>query len=110
MIRATSIATVYATLATLIPASNERKGARMSALLEEVRESLSLPAPAVARQIREAAGVSQARLAGELGVHELTVYRWETGARTPHGELRRTYARLLAELDQVTRGSEGTGA
>jgi DNA-binding transcriptional regulator YiaG len=82
----------------------------MSALLEEVRESLSLPAPDVARQIREAAGVSQARLAGELGVHELTVQRWEAGTRTPHGELRRAYGRLLAELDQVTRDSEGAKA
>ncbi len=78
----------------------------MSALLDEVRESLSLPAPDVARQIREAAGVSQARLAAELGVHELTVYRWEAGARAPHGGLRRAYARLLADLDRVTRGSD----
>jgi DNA-binding transcriptional regulator YiaG len=82
----------------------------MSALLEEVRESLSLPAPDVARQIREAAGVSQARLADELGVHELTVHRWEAGTRTPHGTLRRAYGRLLAELDQVTRDSQGATA
>lgn len=82
----------------------------MSALLDEVRESLSLPAPDVARQIREGAGVSQARLAAELGVHELTVYRWEAGSRTPHGELRRAYGRLLAELDEITRGSEETSA
>jgi len=82
----------------------------MSALLEEVRESLALPRPGIARQIREAAGVSQARLAGELGVHELTVYRWESGARTPHGHLRRAYSRLLAQLDQATRGSEEASA
>lgn len=80
----------------------------MSELLEEVRESLALPSADVARQIREAAGVSQARLAAELGVHELTVKRWESGARTPHGDLRRAYGRLLAGLDQVTRDSEGT--
>ena len=82
----------------------------MGALLDEVRESLAVPSPDVARQIREAAGVSQARLAEELGVHELTVYRWESGTRTPHGELRFAYGRLLAQLDQVTRGSERTGA
>lgn len=82
----------------------------MGALLEEVRESLSLPSPDIARQIREAAGVSQARLAAELRVHELTVHRWEAGTRTPHGELRRAYARLLAELDEVTRGSEEASA
>ena len=82
----------------------------MSALLDEVRESLALPGPDVARQIREAANVSQARLASELGVHEITVQRWEAGLHAPHGGLRRAYARLLAELDQVTRGSEGTSA
>ena len=49
----------------------------MSGLVAEVREAQSLPAPDVARAIREAAQVSQARLAGELGVHELTVARWE---------------------------------
>lgn len=82
----------------------------MSALLDEVRESLALPGPDVARQIREAAGVSRVRLANELGVHEITVQRWEAGLHAPHGELRRAYSRLLAELDQVTRGSEGATA
>ena len=82
----------------------------MSALLEEVRESLALPAPAVARQIREAAGVSQARLAAELGVRELTVHRWETGIRTPQRGLRLSYARLLRELDEATRCAAGTAA
>jgi len=82
----------------------------MAALLEEVRESLGLPSPDVARQIREAANVSQARLAAELGVHELTVHRWEAGTRTPRGELRRSYARLLAGLDRVSREVGGSGA
>ncbi len=81
----------------------------MSALLEEVRESLALPSPHVARQIRVAARVSQARLAAELGVRELTVYRWETGARTPHGELRLAYSRLLRELDEATRSATSSG-
>jgi transcriptional regulator with XRE-family HTH domain len=83
----------------------------MSALVDEVRESLSLPRPSVAREIREAAGVTQERLAGELDVHPLTVQRWEAGTRTPHGDLRRAYARLLAELDEVTRDAkEGAAA
>jgi DNA-binding transcriptional regulator YiaG len=81
----------------------------MSALLDEVRESLALPAPAVARQIREAAGVSQARLAAELTVHELTVQRWEAGTRTPQAALRLSYARLLRELDEATRTAAATG-
>src|SRR5580658_8563102 len=102
------IATVYTTLATLTQAIRTGGRGNMGALLDEVRESLSLPGPDVARQIREAAGVSQARLAAELGVHELTVKRWESGARTPQGDLRLAYARLLAGLDQVTR-SASTG-
>jgi DNA-binding transcriptional regulator YiaG len=82
----------------------------MSALLDEVRESLSLPSPRIARQIRESVpGVSQARLATELGVHELTVQRWEAGTRVPHGELRRAYGRLLAELDQAARAAQEGG-
>ena len=82
----------------------------MSALLEEVRQAFALPAPGVARQIREAAGVSRARLAAEIGVHEITVQRWETGLHAPHGDVRRVYARLLADLDQVTRDSQGRSA
>ena len=82
----------------------------MSALLDEVRQSLALPGPNVARQIREAAGVSRARFATELGVHEITVQRWEAGLHAPQGDVRRTYGRLLAELDQVTRDSQGASA
>jgi transcriptional regulator with XRE-family HTH domain len=78
----------------------------MGALLEEVRESLALPGPALARQIREAAGVTRARLAEELSVSEMTVYRWEAGARSPQGQMRRAYGRLLADLDRVTRDSQ----
>jgi transcriptional regulator with XRE-family HTH domain len=77
----------------------------MGTLLAEVRQELALPAPGVAREIRQAAGVSQARLAAELGVAELTVARWEGGARTPRGDMRRRYARLLAELDEAARGT-----
>ena len=79
----------------------------MSALLDEVRESLALPRPDAARQIREAACVSQARLASELGVHEITVQRWEAGLHAPHGEIRRAYVRLLLELDDAARRAAG---
>jgi len=76
----------------------------MSDLLAEVRESLSLPRPAVRREIREAAGIPQSRIAEELGVHVLTVHRWEAGTREPRGELRLDYARLLRQLDETVRG------
>lgn len=75
----------------------------MSGLVAEVRESLSLPGPSVARAIRQAAGVSQARVADELGVHWLTVQRWESGEHVPRGELRLRYRRLLNELDEAVR-------
>ncbi len=67
-------------------------------LLHEVRASRQLPAPDDARAIRERAGVSQTRLAEELGVHRITVGRWETGTREPRGALRVAYARLLLRL------------
>jgi DNA-binding transcriptional regulator YiaG len=52
----------------------------------------------MARLIREAAGVSQVRLARELGVHRISVVRWEAGLRVPRGELRRRYVTLLNAL------------
>lgn len=49
--------------------------------------------------------MSQARLAGALGVHRVTVARWEangatTYGREPRGELRRAYVQLLEELQR----------
>ena len=55
----------------------------------------------MARAIRQAAGVSQVRLADELCVHRMTVARWEAGQRHPRGHLRSAYAALLAELREV---------
>jgi DNA-binding transcriptional regulator YiaG len=78
----------------------------MSDLRTVVRESPSLPRPAVRREIRDAAGVSQARLADELGAHLQTVHRWEAGTREPRGELRLAYARLLRQLDETVRNTQ----
>lgn len=75
----------------------------MTGLLDEVRDSLSLPGPSARRDIRQSAGVPQARLARELGVHPLTVCRWESGIREPRGALRAEYARLLRGLDAAVR-------
>lgn len=57
-----------------------------------------MPPPAMARAIREAAGVSQRAFAAELGVHRLTLVRWETGTHRPRGEMRSRYATLLAQI------------
>ena len=81
---------------------------RVTALVDEVREALSLPEPGVARRIRRLAGVSQGRLADELGVTRQTVYRWEAGNRVPRSGHRLSYARLLADLERATRRYGGT--
>lgn len=51
--------------------------------------------------IRIAAGVSQQRMATELGVHRMTLLRWENGTRRPRGDARVNYAQLLAELQKA---------
>jgi DNA-binding transcriptional regulator YiaG len=70
-------------------------------LVEQVRLRKAAPSPALARAIREAAGVSQARLAKELGVNRVTLCRWEAGQRRPRGSKALRYAQLLAELQAV---------
>ncbi len=72
----------------------------MSDLLTEVRDG-RLPPPSVARAIRLAAGVSQPRMAEELGVHRVSVARWECGTRRPRGDVRAAYGRLLRELQEA---------
>ena len=74
----------------------------MSALVEEIRAAKRLPSPAMARAIRLAADVSQERIAAELGVHRVTVARWEAGARRPRGQHRAAYAELLRQLQEST--------
>lgn len=69
-------------------------------LIEEVR-ARQLPSVAMRRAIRLAAGVSQVRMATELGVHRLTFVRWENGTHDPRGDNRAHYASLLAQLQQL---------
>jgi DNA-binding transcriptional regulator YiaG len=69
-------------------------------LADEIRAA-KLPSPALARAIREAAGVPQARVAEALHVHRLTISRWESGERHPRGANRAAYAALLSELRGV---------
>jgi DNA-binding XRE family transcriptional regulator len=74
--------------------------ARMT-LIEEVR-ARQLPSVNMRRAIRIAAGVSQTRMAAELEVHRLTFVRWENGTHEPRGDSAERYARLLAQLQQVS--------
>jgi HTH-type transcriptional regulator/antitoxin MqsA len=69
-------------------------------LIEEVR-ARQLPAVKVRRAIRRAAGVSQVRMAAELGVHRLTFVRWENGTIEPRDRNRERYAKLLGDLQQA---------
>jgi transcriptional regulator with XRE-family HTH domain len=67
-------------------------------LVAEVQRERQLPSARVLKGIREMAGVSQQRLADELGVHRVSVARWEIGTRRPHGELLGRYLELLEAL------------
>ncbi len=73
----------------------------MHALLEEVRLVSQLPRPEHARAVRVRAKVSLRRLAQELGVHEITVHRWETGTSHPRGRVLLRYAELIDALQKV---------
>lgn len=73
----------------------------MSEFMDEVRLLRKLPPPAMARAIRESAGVSQAQVATELGVARLTVSRWENGTRHPRRALAVRYTQLLNELREA---------
>ena len=67
----------------------------MSGLIDQVRYRRRLPEPAVAKAIRETAGVSLGAVGRELGVHQATVGRWERGERQPRGHHLRQYVDLL---------------
>jgi transcriptional regulator with XRE-family HTH domain len=73
----------------------------MTGLVDEVRRTSRLPRPALARAIRLEAGVTQARMAAELGVDRVTIARWESGERKPRADLRDAYARLLTGLQEA---------
>lgn len=70
----------------------------MSDLIDEVRARQKILNPRAAKAIREAAGVSRARMAQQLGVHEHTVMRWERGERRPRKQTLVAYAALLDQL------------
>jgi len=69
-------------------------------LAEEVRARRDAPSPAEARAMRRAAGVTQQRMAEEIGVARMTLARWESGERRPHPL---PAARWAVVLDQVFR-------
>ena len=54
----------------------------------------------MARELREAAGLSRLHVANELGTWPSTVARWESGERVPRGRHALEYHALLARLLQ----------
>lgn len=73
-------------------------------LLNDVRARGALPAVALRRAIREAAGVSQGQIAREVGVHRMTVCRWESGTSKPTGPHLHAYVAVLRDLQDAASG------
>ncbi|MDC0771688.1 telomere-associated protein Tap [Streptomyces sp. HD] len=73
-------------------ASEDELFANVDALLEEEPQ---LPPPAERARLREAAGITQARMAKALGVTEQTVKNWENGRSEPKSPRLEAYQRLL---------------
>lgn len=63
-----------------------------------VVEARQMTSDGRARQLRQAARLTQAEVAEVCGVKPETVNRWEAGDRTPSGEPCRRFAVLLANL------------
>ncbi|WP_395243382.1 helix-turn-helix domain-containing protein [Agromyces sp. MMS24-K17] len=76
----------------------------MMDVIDEARARRSLPAPALAKAIREAAGVSQSAVARTLGVNRMTISRWEAGFCRPSPEHLNAYSDVLRALEAETRG------
>lgn len=63
-----------------------------------------------ARDLRVAAGLSQALVAQDCEVTASTVHRWETGSRLPRGRNIAVYHSFLARLvEREQRGGEHDG-
>jgi DNA-binding XRE family transcriptional regulator len=72
----------------------------LETLLARARDRRRLPEPAVRRLLREGAHLTQADVAHVLGVSRVACTRWESGTRTPRGELAERYRALLDRLAQ----------
>ncbi|MEH0587396.1 helix-turn-helix transcriptional regulator [Streptomyces sp. B21-106] len=72
---------------------------------EQIRSRLrirvDLPSPDERRGLREKAGLSQQELADVVGATRQAVGHWETGARTPRGELLARYVEAIRTLREV---------
>ncbi len=69
----------------------------MADLVERTRARAPIPGP-MGRAIRKRAGITQAELAAELGVEQVSVSRYEREVSHPRGLVAERYYRLLREL------------
>ena len=67
-------------------------------LLNEAKRGRELPPPPMRRYLREQVGLTQGAIAAALDVDRCAVSRWESGQRTPRGQLRLAYVALLERL------------
>lgn len=68
--------------------------------LAKARLRRALPDPADRRFLRRRIGLSQDQVAQVLGVHRVSVARWESGLRNPSTEHLEPYMRVLGLLDE----------
>jgi DNA-binding XRE family transcriptional regulator len=58
-------------------------------------------ADGTAQATRERAGLSRGDVGGTVGVDPSTIFRWETGLRTPRGSAALRYGELLDALERT---------
>lgn len=73
----------------------------MTGLIDEVTARAALPPPDRRRAILKSAGVTISRLALDLGRNRITVSRWISGSRCPHGVDLVVLSTRLAEIEEV---------
>jgi len=80
--------------------SNLAPAGEVEELVGRIREA-RLPTPATCRRIREEAGVTLREAGAVLGVHPMTVLRWERGDVPPRRENAIRYRRFLRALEEA---------
>lgn len=71
--------------------------------LDKKLQLRNLIASGEAKRIRENAGITLEDVAGEVGVHYMTVWRWENRHRSPRGE---DVTRYLSTLNRIAAAME----
>lgn len=69
--------------------------------LERAELRRRLPEPALRAHLRRVRGLTRQQVADVLGVHRVTVSRWEAGTREPADDLLPDYLRVLGVDPEV---------